>query len=379
MKAIFYKNLKNQKAQRKKAFSLVELSIVLLLFSIIISGMLLHKASDINLNKVKITKEKMAAIYKAMGIYLAKNGKLPCPARINLKENASGTDDENYGVAAPTCNEAPSTASGYWQSSHHDFVYSGMVPTTTLGLPIEYSYDGFGSKFSYNIINGFTVDGSFGLDIASTSDGGSGYYSTYSEDVSLGSGYRLFINDRKKDSSGSTVNTVLTDEAIFTIISHGANKSGAWNRNMTTQNTISSSDEEEFNSIVGSIDSPTTGKADFYDSSGSSGPEYPYVAFSNIDETFDDIVFYKTRDEMIYDFDLLNLIPCSSNFAQSITYGSPATYDWTGSTNIKYGELVKSDDACPSGYQSGPTAPAIKCGAFGNWDSTVVEPCIVDP
>jgi hypothetical protein len=172
------------------------------------------------------------------------------------------------------------------------------------------------------------------------------------------------------------VNTALTSDAMFVLISHGANKSGAWGQNSTTQNSLSSSNEEIWNSVTGNIDSPADGKADFYNSNSNVSTPFPFVFSSTVDGVFDDIIFYKTRNEMISDFKLFGLIPCASNVTQSITYGAPSNFSWTGDLSIKYGEIVPSGNACPGGFEGGPKYPGKKCGAFGNWESTVARPCL---
>jgi hypothetical protein len=369
----------SQNSKIIKAFSLIELSIIVLLISLIASFLLYAKSSNKINEKTAITNKKLEVIYKAMGIYLAKNAKLPCPAAINLKESES-----TYGTASANCYGTPSSGAGYWQNSSHEFLYIGMVPVKTLGLPIEYSYDGFETKFSYTIINGFTNDEFFGQNVAksdSVNPSCSNCYSTYTDDVTLGNGYRIFINDRKKDSSGVAVNSSLTNEAIFVITSHGSNKNGGWNRNSTTKNSTPSSDEEEWNSIT-TIDSPSDGKAAFYPHTGSGTLDHPYVTFSNIDENFDDVIFYKTRNQMIHDFKLYHLLPCTNNYTKEITYGADTSnYSWSGSQNIKYGELAQSSTNCPSDpdYTNSVQSPSVKCGKFGNWDSTIIHNCELVP
>lgn len=364
--------MKSLKLRAKSSFTLIELSVLILIISVFLAGTFTLLTNREEGRKVTATNEKIQTIYKSLGIFLSKNGYLPCPAAINLP-----ITNINYGIAAETCANPPAGGSGYFKSSFHDFVYYGMIPTTTLGLPSDFSVDGFGSKFSYAIINGFTKAEFFALDIASTNDGLGNFYSTYSKDVALGSGYRFFLNDRKRNSAGTVINTALTNDAMFVLISHGANKSGAWSQNATEPNSLSSSNEELWNSITGNIDSPASGKADFYNSNANISTPFPFVFSSTIDGVFDDILFYKSRNEMVRDFKLFSLLPCSRNITQSVTYGAPSNFSWTGGLNIKYGEIISSTNACPGGFQGGPKYPGKKCGAFGNWENAVARPCIL--
>lgn len=285
-----------------------------------------------------------------MGIFLAKNGYLPCPAAINLNKSSA-----SYGAAAATCSAAAGVASGYWKSTAtaSPNLYYGMVPTKTLGLSSDFSEDGFGAKMAYLTFTGFTTAANFSKGVASVASS-----TNYANNAALD---RIIIKEQPVNES------VITNDAMFAIISYGTNKNAAWNSNATAQNTVST-DAQEIENDANSLDA-TTGTADF---------DNIIFASSTNSENFDDIVFYKSRDEMTLDFGLLGLVACDeASPTQVINYGGTNyNYNWSASTSVKYGEAIASSESCPGSFNKGPAKPTKKCGAFGKWEGDVIENCI---
>ncbi len=339
--------MKKNQNKKIKAFSLIELSVVITIIALISAAALSLSVTDSGNEKVKITNQRIQDIYKAMGIHLAKKGYLPCPAPINKAKT-----DPSYGISGNCTTTPPAYGSGYWQSNTYSNLYYGMVPVQTLELPNITAEDGFGSKLAYAVLQGFTDPAKFGTSHSTTM--------TSSPNM-------IKIMRRIYTPSSSFIietNTTISNYAMFVIISYGANKFGAWNAATTTQNGASSLDVETWNYVTGNIDTSTAGKADFYTDNGSN---FPFIIGYN-KSGFDDILFYKTRTEMVSDFKLYNLLPCSA----TLTQGS---YTWTGSDNIKYGELVESSTQCSPGLRNGVYAPVKRCGAFGDWEDYLVKDC----
>jgi prepilin-type N-terminal cleavage/methylation domain-containing protein len=117
-----------------KGFTLVELSIVVVLIGIIMTMGLKTFTATIDNSLISETKSKQERIKIALVGYLRTNGVLPCP-------DNSGSAVVATGVAAATCNAA--AANGY-----------GVVPWQTLGISRETVVDGWGNYFSYRIANG---------------------------------------------------------------------------------------------------------------------------------------------------------------------------------------------------------------------------------
>lgn len=321
----------------KKAFSLIELSIVILIVSILITGVLSTSISSINNAKIRVTNDRMAEIYKALGSYLVINKKLPCPASLILAKT-----DVNYGNplgVAGTC-----TTSGVYLSTSGgatSLVY-GMVPVKVLGLSSDMAEDGFGSKISYIVHKDFTTTWT-------SATGGHTTTAPYDPGAPI-----ILIQE---NPSGVT-NTAF---AIFSLVSHGANKYGAFNALSTTQNARSA-DADEQNNDTGNVNNGAN-TADF---------NYTFISSSTNSDTFDDIVLFKTRTQVVQDFNAYSAIPCAAGMVTitGIPYNMPA-----GDYNQN---VVSTSPACTAinpTYTHGPATAQIKCNAFGVWGTTTAVPC----
>jgi prepilin-type N-terminal cleavage/methylation domain-containing protein len=309
-----------KKNSKKTAFSLIEISIVVLIIAILITGSLSSSITAINNAKVKSTRESMDEIYKALGYYLLVNGKLPCPASILELKPSSSTYGTSVGTAG-TC-----SGTGIYTSTN--LVY-GMVPVKTLGLSKDLAEDGFEDKIAYIVDRNFT-GASFGT-------------ATSTATMTI------------KEITGS-ITKAITDDAIFALVSYGINKSGAFPINSAAQLARSSDDLERTNDLD-STSSPLFDKILISDAKSS--------------EIFDDVVFYKTRNNLLLDFGALSLIPCPAG-GLSLNYGIAANYSFDQGS---YNQLVVSTTPCPVGYRSTTNYPTRRCGAFGVWDSVAVNPC----
>lgn len=316
------KNITQNKT--KKAFSLIELSVVIIIISILITGSLTASISAINSAKNKVTRDRMEQIYNALGNYLLINGHLPCPASLLEIKSTSATYGESVGSAG-AC-----SGSGVYNSSVATNLVYGMVPIRALGLENDMAEDGFGSKLSYVIDMDFTGD-NFGTTAVPTDT--------------------ITINE----NTGGVTHTN-TEDAIFAVISHGANRSGAFSINSAVQNTRSTDASEMLND-VDNISAPAFTKV--------------FMSKAKNSEVFDDIVFYKTRNQIIANFDAFSKIFCVAGNL-SLTYGTAANYSFAQGA---YDQVVISTTACPSGYQSTTQYPTRRCGALGVWQSFATNPC----
>ncbi len=312
-----------KKNLKKTAFSLIEISIVVLIIAILITGSLSSSITAINNAKLKSTRERMDEIYKALGNYLLVNGKLPCPASILELKSSSATYGTSVGTAG-TCSGTGVYSSA--TSGATNLIY-GMVPVKTLGLSNDLAEDGFEDKIAYIVDKNFT-GASFGTATSIAT---------------------MTINE----TSGSVTNTI-TNDAIFALVSYGINRSGSFPINSATQIARSSSSTEMTNDL----------------DSTSSPPAFDKILFSEA-ANFDDVVFYKTRNNLLLDFGALSLVPCQTGLL-SLSYGSAADYYFAPGS---YDQLVVSTTQCPVGYRSTTNYPTRRCGAFGAWDSVAVNPC----
>ena len=302
------------KRKFKKAYSLLELSIVILIISILITGALSVSVGSINNAKIKTTNDRQREVYKAIGNFLITNKRLPCPASL-LKVK---TVDADYGnaVVGANCSDAGVIQSG----SSTNLVY-GMVPSRTLGLSNDMAEDAFETKMVYIVDKNFTiasaVDPNFGV-------------TTFSTTASTGI---ITVNEKP-----SGVTQAVTADAIVILISHGANKASGYNSNASTQNTRATDTDERDNDA----NEPTT----FFNNT--------IFASSSNSDVFDDIVFFKRRNDFVEDFKAMFLIPCN---------GATASGSVTTSASAYYGQIVtRSTVACGVGLTQ-----SRKCEAYGSW------------
>jgi prepilin-type N-terminal cleavage/methylation domain-containing protein len=346
------KDKKSKKMQKKykKAFSLVELSIVILITSILITGALGVSKTSKNNEKAKITKERMDIVYDAIATFVAQNRRLPCPASLELAKGHADYGLELGGDQSTIATACAGTFSINSAIVHQNPAY-GMVPTQALGLDPEMAEDGFGTKFSYIVDRRFTRT------------------STGSEDAAVISFELIKSLPHEADAIGKDlVGIILTasgtpitpnNNAILVLISHGANKFKGWNASGTTQNIAAGTADENSNGC-GSIDDPqtvpcnTTSVDNTYDRN--------FIA-SSTDANFDDIVLFKTKTQLVRDAGL-EFIMCNGAEA-TINAGSPTTCTGTGTTqtwaNNNYGVTAASSSNNGACFKT--------CGKYGIWGS----------
>jgi prepilin-type N-terminal cleavage/methylation domain-containing protein len=310
----------------KKAYSLIELSIVIIIISILITGALSVSVSGVNNAKIKTTNDRMKEVYRAMGNFLVANKRLPCPASI-LKVK---TADADYGTEVG--GGSGCVGAGVYQSDTVGTLFYGMVPTKTLGISSDMAEDGFESKFAYIIDSDFTNNLDATPSFTSPTFGTAPYTSI------------ITINEKP----AGTVR-VATADAIMAIVSYGSNKFGAFNANSSTQNERSGDADELNNDATSFTSSPyrATFNATLVTSSGNS-------------DTFDDIVLFKRRNDFVEDFNAMFLIPCQDA-------GSSF-----GNVNAYYGNIVYATSSC--GTPNEDKRLTKKCEAYGSW-ANVVAAC----
>ncbi len=332
----------------KKAFSLIELSVAIVILSIVVAGILSVTTNAVTNDKTKKSKDNIDLIYSALGVYLLKNGSMPCPAPITSVKST----DADYGYSTGNSGLCTNQDGVY---SHQNSVY-GMVPIKNLGLPSDVAEDGFGNKFGYLIYKDFTDSSLFGTSSS---------------------------NARGIDIKNNTTSLVASTElAMFAIISYGANRYGAFNANSATQNSASSDSNEIANYAV-----PETGKTATF-SNSTANQIIINASSATTSSVFDDIVFFKTRNDMVRDFNALFLIKCpvvtaSAGDVNAVYFGT-TYFAWTKSSGIyggQYGEAATSNTECPNGWKKTVKWPTRRCGAFGQWEaggvssSSIAAPC----
>lgn len=239
-----------------RGFSLVEMSVVLLIIAFIAGTSISLKVYDLNTYKEQQTRKKIEAIKNSLAIFTALNSRLPCPANINLSQN-----DVNAGKEACGC-EVVNSSKSISFACNSDAYIGGAVPVDALNLPLSFLYDGWGNQIFYAVTAGMA---------------GSNSACQYGLPQTLQS---LETCDQGIVSIVDINNTDITDGAVYVILSFGQNGQGAWNSN-GVKSSVPTNSAELINATA------TTTGGDFV-----LGPIIP---------DYDDILYYQTKTLLLSD------------------------------------------------------------------------------
>jgi len=135
-------------------FTLLELSIVLVIIAVITGMGLSASSTVIDSARIAATNNRIQAIETALIAYRQANNRLPCPADGTLATLNAGYGYE--GGVAGACAGAnyiitPAGVTNYDSTNHPNGaeVAEGVVPVRTLNLPDEFIYDAWGRKITY--------------------------------------------------------------------------------------------------------------------------------------------------------------------------------------------------------------------------------------
>jgi prepilin-type N-terminal cleavage/methylation domain-containing protein len=123
-------------------FTLIELAIVLVILGLVLGGLVVPLAAQVQSRKVNETAAMISEIKESLYGFAIANGRLPCPATIatNGMENRRN-DDAGIG---PIDAQTEGCRAGN---------YSGLLPWATLGVS---EIDAWGNRFRYRVTNEFT-------------------------------------------------------------------------------------------------------------------------------------------------------------------------------------------------------------------------------
>lgn len=264
--------MKIASGNKNKAFGLLELSVVITIIAVVVVAVMATSIGKVSNRRNKVTNDRIEVIYKALKNYVATNKKFPCPASIVAIKSTS-----TYGDKASSCTETITGVSVLTSGSITGLSY-GLIPVKSLGLSVDAAEDGFGNKYMYIVDTNFT-----GGDVDFVNDEG-----------------RIVI---KKYNNGLSV---VESNAIFAIVSYGANQQNAIASTAmaaTTTSNSTTSPDEYLNATA------------YFD-----GNLISYSNRLNDSKTFDDIVFYKNKDDFLWEANLHHLK--DSNSTQSAKCGS---------------------------------------------------------
>ncbi len=138
-----------QPRNQKQGFSLIELSIVLVIIGIVLASTIPLASAHVNVKKIETTRDKLELIHKALNVHAKINKDLPCPAsRTALPGTAT------FGVETD-CEAAP--VAGVTEiGTDPDYIRIGTVPVRTLNLPEHMMFDSWSNRFTYAVTKAAT-------------------------------------------------------------------------------------------------------------------------------------------------------------------------------------------------------------------------------
>lgn len=125
-----------------RGFTLIELAIVLLIIALVLGGLLVPFAQQVQSRRISETEATMRDVKEAIFGFAIANGRLPCPAT----PATSGLENRRNDDIAKGAIDPKSDGCG-------GGAYSGFVPWATLGVP---ETDAWGNRFRYRVTNEFT-------------------------------------------------------------------------------------------------------------------------------------------------------------------------------------------------------------------------------
>ncbi len=194
---------------RTHAFSLLELSVVLVIVSLMTGfGLQAFQSGSIGGNECYAnTKQQLKTIDRALQSFTASQMRLPKPAFANLgsSDPAFGYEAKGAQTDAAQANYGASDANGIPSGmTNNSGVLIGALPHAVLGLSMDYAADCWGQKFTYAVTN-----------VLTSSHATSGYpASTVMGAITLNS------------NTIAAPNSLATDTS-YVVISHGMDKYGA--------------------------------------------------------------------------------------------------------------------------------------------------------
>lgn len=326
-----------KKPKPKLGYTIIELSISILIISLLMAGLFSVATGSVTISKKRSTNTKMEQIYKAIGTFLMVNKRLPCPASLTKSFNQDG--DYSNEVRS---NNGCGGGAGVYRSTSNANLFFGAVPASSLNLDSSFVTDDFGNKFGYLIDERFTKDYIANPDVNFSVN-------------SFGTASAINVIDIVENKSLANNLITLTSDAILVIISSGANKFGGFDAINGLAN-IAPTDFSELENNISSINDSSSPSTAVFNND--------IVINADLSDIYDDQVIYKTRIDFINDFLARNLIGCKGSDIVPAIISSGFT-----AKSLYYGQLLYSDTACSNGVYR-----ILKCDFAGEW-KTVLGTC----
>lgn len=252
-----------------RGFTLIELSVVLVIAAFVVGGALTLGLAALERRPYEETIQKMRAIEKNLQAYRISYGRIPCPADFTRAITAA-----TFAVEATTPGVCTPTAGIFTDGGN---LVVGMVPVRTLQLPDSYAFDGWGRRFTLMLDRRATG-------VHATS--GRGAFEDFPiTSTSIGLLEVRDITDNSRTANG-----------IYALISHGKNGHGGFNYNGSARINASAIGGAPSARELENCDCDTAAVA-----TAANNVVYQQSVTENsvtVGNNFDDIVLYKTRKSM---------------------------------------------------------------------------------
>lgn len=296
--------------------TLVELSLVLTIVAILFAGGMGFFISQQNQDRINLTKQNIELLQQGLTIFLSQHGRLPCPASPDqsIYNPTFALEKTSLSTGILTCNV---TAHLLSNSVSNDPQYYGAIPTRTLGLPDEVMLDGWGNRIGYIVtqafVNNHLTNASCVLGADALDDHSSTQYFCYRGQAS-GSTNNSTTDLRVQNLMGTTI----SDDAVYILISHGENGYGAFRGSADTD--IDATGTASSNTIR-NIPPPLTNSGELRNldcnvSTGACNNGILNVSYVQNYPTqyFDDMVVFKTRNNLLLECNMFSNNTCSNTF-----------------------------------------------------------------
>lgn len=302
-------------------FSLVEMSIVVLIIGVIAGSAVMVGMSRTESAKATANVNRMQRVEDALVAFVAINKYLPCPAVPTAAGPWHPTGNPTFGVsnctATCTCTAVPCAVNS---------ICRGMVPVTTLGIAEDMSLDGWGRRFTYMVDQrltnlGYTASGPANFRDLNPND---------ADPVVAINAATLATNATATGLWIADVNgTLRSDDAAVVLVSHGPNGRCANTRTGGVETCASGANTaEQENGDCRTGVAPATGcDRGFQQSAGRTS-------------LFDDVVRFLSKEQIIF----------------------LAGYSISGDICEKAARLVECDLSDPAVVVSGATVPTGPVG-----------------
>ncbi len=359
----------------QKGFSLIEITIVIVIVAIIGTVSLVSIGNVMDNQKLVITKNRLDKIKNAVNNYFLKNKRLPCPADPTLTDVTAGNENTTGTVGCLGINN--NTTDSRIFASGTNFV-QGAIPVTTLGLANEDLYDGFGRKIDYvvntaytpaagiaNIVNVLDSDPrnlTFSAGTACDPTYNASGLAQYSSDTDC---IMISASNLNLEVENKTA-IVEAGRVAYAVISHGKNGIGAYTKEGQRGQTVSTNSDAtlENRHII-----PATGIR-----AGSNKLVNSDPAIGGLD----DIIRYGSLYDIIVSQNMNSYVKCPKHTTIQSTDPNP-THNWAETlpnNTISAVYAGPTNHACAT--QTGDAYQSIylrTCNSLGVWSDPNKRPC----